>query len=361
MNNYVSFNAKYYKNSQSEGEIGHVQRVFAENKNSIKELQKNNFDCGYSIIDKYKDIYAQAEQHKGKKLQKNANTFIDGVLAFSRDQFEELMKNPQYKRIVSNHIDDFMQQVKAQTGLEPVGWAFHADEGHKDPETSEIKVNYHAQLIFFNHDFETGKAPLRALQQRGSESAWSKLQDLAGQVFQPLGFVRGISKDMTHQKHTEKDDFIAQKQAEIERLQAELEKEKNHQNRALQSNIELLEAAAIATDEILNDVNGAINLINRMESKREAETELRDRIKNNIEQATELYMTKPVIREFVHSFTEKFPRFTESLKKAYDRLVEFFNIDTSGDPLNELKKVQENIVKVEQQNEDIKRRLLKFK
>ncbi|MBA6061444.1 hypothetical protein [Pseudomonas juntendi] len=361
MNNYVSFNAKYYKNSQSEGEIGHVQRVFAENKNSIKELQKNNFDCGYSIIDKYKDIYAQAEQHKGKKLQKNANTFIDGVLAFSRDQFELLMENPQYKRVISNHIDDFMQQVKAQTGLEPVGWAFHADEGHKDPETGDLKINYHAQLIFFNHDFKTGKAPLRELKQRGSESAWSKLQDLAGQVFQPLGFVRGISKDMTHQRHTEKDDFIAQKQAEIERLQAELENEKNHQNRALQNNMELLEAAATATDEILKDVNGAIDIINRMESKRESEKELKEQILKNIKGGVEIYNKTPALQAAAKAFSGQFPKFTEGLKKTYQKLLEFFNIDTSGDPEYMLKNAQENIAKVEQQNAEVKRRLLKLK
>jgi len=351
MNNYVSFNAKYYKNSQSEGEIGHVQRVFAENKNSIKELQRNNFDCGYSIIDRYKDIYAQAEQHKGKKLQKNANTFIDGVLAFSRDQFEFLMESPQYKRVVSNHIDDFMQQVKGQTGLEPVGWAFHADEGHKDPETGELKINYHAQLIFFNHDFKTGKAPLRELQQRGSESAWSKLQDLAGQVFQPLGFVRGISKDMTHQKHTEKDDFIAQKQAELDRRQA-------HIDEALKANQQLLEQAASVIDNILDDANQAIDIVNAREAKKEAEIDLRNRIEKNVNGLKRIVDEHPIVNQLADIFKSKFPQFTEVVVKTYNQLLEFFKIDDSGDPLNVLKNTQAKIQEAKVLNGEVKRRRL---
>lgn len=349
MNNYVSFNAKYYKNSQSEGEIGHVQRVFTENKNSIKELQRNNFDCGYSIIDRYKDIYAQAEQHKGKKLQKNANTFIDGVLAFSRDQFEFLMKSPQYKRVVSNHIDDFMQQVKAQTGLEPVGWAFHADEGHKDPETGDLKINYHAQLIFFNHDFKTGKAPLRELQQRGSESAWSKLQDLAGQVFQPLGFVRGVSKDMTHQKHTEKDDYIAQKQAELDRRQAHIDEE-------LKANQQLLEQAALVIDNILDDANQAIDMVNAREAKKAAEIDLRDKIEKNVNGLKRIVDEHPVVNQLAEVFKSKFPQFTAVVVKTYNQLLEYFKIDDSGDPLNVLKNTQSKIQEARVLNDEVKRR-----
>jgi len=50
-----------------------------------------------------------------------------------------------------------------------------------------------------------------------------------------------------------------------------------------------------------------------------------------------------------------------SASATYQKLLEFFNIDTDGDPEYMLKNAQENIVKVEQQNAEVKRRLLKLK
>ncbi|MBL3808435.1 MULTISPECIES: hypothetical protein [unclassified Streptomyces] len=356
MKNYVSFNAKYYKNSNAAGEIGHVQRVFAENTNQIKQFAADNFGCGYNIYDRYKEVYDQVESIKGKKIQKNSNTFMDGVLSFSRDQMLEIMKKSDWKTSFSEHIEQFMQDVKEQTGMEPLGWEMHMDEGHKDPETGEYKMNYHAQCIFFNYDFKTNKAPLRDLMGRKGDSIWSKLQDTAGKRFEDLGFVRGVSADMTKAKHDEKDDFIASKQAEIERLQAELEQRQIQQERALKANQELLEEAAAATDEILAECNEAIDILNKREEKKVAESELRETIKNNIDQFTEKFNQSSKLRSYVESFSQNFPVFTEALKTTYKRLVEFFNIDDSGDPLSTLKITKENIAKVKEINNGLKRK-----
>jgi len=352
--NFVSFNVEYYKNSNAAGEIGHVQRVFAENTNQIKEFAKDNFGCGYNIYDRYKDVYKQVEDIKKKKIQENANTFIDGVLSFSRDQMLEIMKDPDWKTSFSEHIEQFMQDVKDKTGMEPLGWEMHMDEGHKDPVTGKYKMNYHAQCIFFNYDFKTNTAPLRKLEGRKGESIWSKLQGTAGQRFEDLGFVRGVSADMTKAKHKKKDDFIASKQAEIDRLQAELVDLQAHHDQALQANQELLEAAAVATDQILAECNSAIDIVNKREEKRIAEEDLRDRIKNNINQFTEIFNNSPKLRSYVEDFSNTFPKFTEALKTTYKQLIEFFNIDDSGDPLLVLKDTQENIEKVRSINKRMK-------
>lgn len=361
MKNFISFNAKYYKDSNASGEIGHVQRVFAENTNQIKQFAKDNFGCGYNIYDRYKEVYKQVEEVKGKKIQSNSNTFMDGVLSFSRDQMLELMKDPNWKESFSDHIEQYMKDVQEKTGLEPLGWEMHMDEGHKDPETGEFKMNYHAQLIFFNYDFKTNKAPLRDLMGRKGDSIWSKLQDVAANRFADLGFIRGVSADMTKAKHKEKDDLIASKQAEIDRLQAELVERQAHIDQALQANQELLETAAKATDEMLNQCNEAIDILNKRELKKQAENELREDIKNNIEQLTSAYLKYPVISNFVETFTNKFPKFSESLKTAYNRLVDYFNIDDSGDPVNVLKKTEESIAEIRGMNEEIKSRTRKFK
>lgn len=302
MSNFVSFNAKYYKHSQSSGEIGHVERQFAENKNQIKELEKNNFDCGYSIIDEYNRIYAQVETDKGKKIQKNANTFIDGVLSFSREQFEEFAQDPHYKAIMSKYIKNFMDQVQEKTGLTPVGWAFHADEGYKNPETGEIAMNYHAQLIFFNHDFKTGKAPLRDMQKRGSESPWSRLQDLAGEVFSPLGFVRGKPKDDLHADHLEKDDYIARKHEELERI--------------IQDNEEIAEKMAILATRMKNQCESLKDVVTEINSKAKAYED----IKNGMGKVTD-YLKEQLEKDSLIS------RFKENIKKmvpaTYDKLWTF--------------------------------------
>lgn len=355
MSNFVAINAKYYKNSNSSGGIGHVQRVFAENRNSIKEFQNNNFGCGFDILDKYNETYKKVEEIKGKKIQKTANTYMDSVLIFSQNQVEELMKKPNWKADFSQHINDLMQDMKNETGLEPMGWEMHMDEGHKDPTTGKYVMNYHAHLIFYNFDFKTNKAPLRELMGRKSDSIWSKLQDVAANRFADLGFIRGVSAEMSKVKHLEKDEHIAAKQAEIERLQAELAQRQIQQEQALKVNQELLEEAAAATDEILAECNEAIDILNKREEKKVAENELRETIKNNIEQFTEKFNESSKLRTYVESFSQSFPVFTEALKTTYKRLVEFFNIDDSGDPLSTLKMTKENIAKVKEINDGLKR------
>jgi len=355
MSNFVAINAKYYKNSNSSGGIGHVQRVFAENRNSIKEFQSNNFGCGFDILDKYNETYKKVEEIKGKKIQKTANTYMDSVLIFSQNQVEELMKKPNWKADFSQHINDLMQDMKNETGLEPMGWEMHMDEGHKDPTTGKYVMNYHAHLIFYNFDFKTNKAPLRELMGRKSDSIWSKLQDVAANRFADLGFIRGVSAEMSKVKHLEKDEHIAAKQAEIERLQAELAQRQIQQEQALKVNQELLEEAAAATDEILAECNEAIDILNKREEKRVAESELRETIKNNIEQFTEKFNESSKLRTYVESFSQSFPVFTDALKTTYKRLVEFFNIDDSGDPLSTLKMTKENIAKVKEINDGLKR------
>ena len=355
MSNFVAINAKYYKNSNSSGGIGHVQRVFAENRNSIKEFQSNNFGCGFDILDKYNETYKKVEEIKGKKIQKTANTYMDSVLIFSQNQVEELMKKPNWKADFSQHINDLMQDMKNETGLEPMGWEMHMDEGHKDPTTGKYVMNYHAHLIFYNFDFKTNKAPLRELMGRKSDSIWSKLQDVAANRFADLGFIRGVSAEMSKDKHLEKDEHIAAKQAEIERLQAELAQRQIQQEQALKVNQELLEEAAAATDEILAECNEAIDILNKREEKKVAENELRETIKNNIEQFTEKFNESSKLRTYVESFSQSFPVFTEALKTTYKRLVEFFNIDDSGDPLSTLKMTKENIAKVKEINDGLKR------
>jgi len=339
MSNYVSLNAKYYKHSNAAGEIGHVMRLFSENINAIKELTPNNFDCGFSIIDRYNEIYKSVEEHKGKKLQKNANTFIDGVLSFSEEQMDQIMEKPNWKKEMSSLIDQYMQEVKEKTGLEPVGWAFHMDEGHIQKDKIDLdgnpiyKMNYHAQLIFFNHDFKTGKAPLREMQKRKSDSPWSKLQDLAGDTFKPLGFQRGISAEITKKKHKEKDEFIAEKQQKIEEI--------------LEKNEEMGQRLLKAIDHYENDVKK----FNEKADDFKAIKEMVDKIKVYF---IDQYQTpRSVIQQACEKLEKHSPKFFNSVKNTAVKILNYFDSEVPTIPANELKE------EIKEQLKEVKR--MRFK
>ena len=357
MKNYVSFNAKYYKNSNAAGEIGHVQRVFAENTNQIKQFAADNFGCGYNIYDRYKEVYDQVESIKGKKIQKNSNTFMDGVLSFSRDQMLEIMKKPDWKTSFSEHIEQFMQDVKEQTGMEPLGWEMHMDEGHKDPETGEYKMNYHAQCIFFNYDFKTNTAPLRKLEGRKGESIWSKLQGTAGQRFEDLGFVRGVSADMTKAKHQEKDDFIASKQAEIERLQAELVDRQTRLDRALQDNQEILERVAVGIDDLIEQHNKANDIFNRFEERIELEKEIKSDIKEVAQSIYKEVKSNEFLTNLYEQFKTIFPETHAKIGNLYNKVAHYFNKDSDASELLPLlKEAKESIPDLENLQDELKRK-----
>ncbi|MFZ4199042.1 hypothetical protein ACOZB4_34075, partial [Paenibacillus sp. NPDC058898] len=256
----------------------------------------------------------------------------------------------------------FMQDVKEKTGMEPLGWEMHMDEGHKDPVTGEYKMNYHAQCIFFNYDFKTNKAPLRDLMGRKGESIWSKLQDTAGQRFEDLGFVRGVSADMTKAKHQEKDDFIASKQAEIDRLQAELVDRQTHLDRALQFNEELLEEVASRVDAIVADFNENGAAYDSLIERVELEKEVRKDIKSMYDNVKNMLNESPIFKNLQQQLRNSFPDFYNSSLKLCNKVAAYFNADSGGgDLLPLLKETQENAVKMKSLNDELKGRSGKFK
>lgn len=351
MKNFVSFNAKYYKHSNAKGEIGHVERLFEDNKNQIKAFAKDNFNCGYSIIDKYQEVYDRVEAAKGKKLQKNANTFIDGVLSFSAESFEELKKDPEYKKKMGEYIDKYMEEVKNQTGLTPLGWVFHADEGYRDELSSDMenkdvyKMNYHAQLIFFNHDFDKGIAPLRFMCSRGNKSPWSGLQDLAGTVFEPLGFVRGNQKEQKKADHLEKDEWIAKRQADLED-----QIEKN------QELVDKIGNMVVKVRKTCDTLNSSINHIKQQE---EQFKELKPMVQQAADRIATAYNEKnSSFRKYADILEKNSPKAFEAFKKLGTKLIEFFkgalpDFKNTNDVMHELdlnlKNIQDMMEEVQQQ------------
>lgn len=218
MKRFVSFNYKFFKHS-NRNTLGHNGRIHKNIENARADLKHHNISSG-NVISKYQSIYDDICKKKGKRIQSNANTFIDGVLAFSNDRVNALIKEfgrEKTFQVMDRNITKYMEMLRDEFGFEPVGYDFHCDEGHW--EGDKWIENYHAHIIMFNYDMENGVAPLRKMMGKSGKRSLSKMQTLAGEAFKGMGFIRGISKEITKKKHLEKDEWIDKAQSErIEKL-----------------------------------------------------------------------------------------------------------------------------------------------
>ncbi|MDE1222571.1 plasmid recombination protein [Vibrio aestuarianus] len=198
---YCAVKTKYYKNSNASGEIGHILRLFKDNINTFPELTKNNFGYSFNedlnLLENYNLNIAKANAdlvaRNKKQMQHNANTYVDSVLIFNRELFDQMIKDGRNDEI-KQATKDFMNDFKKQYGFEPVGFEFHLDEGtEQQEEDKDIKNNYHAHAIFLNYDFKNGKMPLRDMRKKD----WENSQDLLHKHFHKFGFERGIKKTLT--------------------------------------------------------------------------------------------------------------------------------------------------------------------
>lgn len=219
MKNFISFNIQTYKKSDAKGLILHSHKPKSRNKSTnitFPEYQKYNINSDGDSWSKYQQITKQIEDLKGKKIQKNANHFLEGVLAFSFDKFKENSK--EFREKAPELIEQYMQNICEEYGFEPVGWSLHFDEGYIDKKTGKKKLNVHAHVQMVNFDFNTEKARFREYQQKYVKKRkvpnlhFVKMQDMANDVFaEKLGFVRGVSKSKTNKVHLDKEDHVVEK------------------------------------------------------------------------------------------------------------------------------------------------------
>jgi hypothetical protein len=303
---FVAVNAKYYKNSQTSGELGHVNRVFNENKNAIENLTKYNFGSDTeNLKQKYDGIISKFEKIKGKKFQKNSNTMVDCVVAFNRDGIRELKENfpDTWDEKIKNSLADYQKLVSEKHGFYPVGFEFHCDEGHYDAN-GDFQENFHAHAIFVNYNPKTKTAPLRKME----KNDWSNLQDLAGQSFKNLGFSRGISKTETKQKHLEKEEFIAEKLSVAENVIEKLKDVIQEQRAEIAENSTFLGKLENAIKEqYKNFLKSGLNFIDKYRSKSP------EQIKNansNINKKANMVAVSPELDEIVDK------HFDEMAKKS---------------------------------------------
>lgn len=256
---YVSANTKYYSAGNASGEMAHVNRLFAENSNVIPHPDNLQWsDC--NLYQKFLGLVAKAEGAKGKKFQRNGNLFLDTVVALSRERVDELrgLPNFDFEGEMKAAIQRFEQLFLDRFGFTPIGSGFHGDEGHINAVTKEFLRNYHFHVLSLNFDFKTNKQPLRSMK----NADWSIVQDLLGQAFSPLGFVRGESKELTKKKHLDKSDFVeselAEKKKQLDQMQSKLDL-MNAGLRDKNDSIDKLNQDILSKKVLINAYNADIN------------------------------------------------------------------------------------------------------
>lgn len=227
MASYVSARSMYYTRSQASGELGHVNRDFKFNRNVLNSPSDFIWkSCNLQA--RFLELLEKAEKQKGKRFQKNANLYLDTVLVLSRERVDELQAHlsGEFEHSMRECVARFEFLFKDKFGFEPVGYAFHADEGHIDPVSNVAIKNYHFHVISLNFDFLTNKQPLRNM----GVGDWSIVQDIAADAFYPLGFIRGEKKENTKKVHLSKDRFVSKLIKEKETKSNELDLLVTHKN-----------------------------------------------------------------------------------------------------------------------------------
>lgn len=306
---FISSKIKYYKKSNASGELGHVNRLMEVNKNAIPELTKNNFGFLYTdnpnaktLEDVHKEKYnacnEQKREDKLRRLGKDANTFIDNVVIFDRDIFDDLIKNNKQEELKET-MKGYCQGVKDRFGFEPVGFEFHLDEGTKNDETGEIKHNYHAHVVFFNHDFENRKTVLKNLRKKD----FSEMQDLTHEHFKKYGFERGISKSITNKKGVSKEDYIKGLEKQVEHLKNE-------------------------SIEFLQEYNEDLDYIQELQGK----AEKYDNAKEFVVDFLNTWKNDSKIKKIFNAVSKNLPSTINSLKEYFNDFLDNFGIEKQVTP-----------------------------
>lgn len=155
------------------GAVFHTERARKEDRLNLK-TEPNTITLyrhGLEQIDKtdsravfgyFKDLEEsiktdyQQHSHRHRKWQDKNELFYEGIIAFGREQFEQL-NNPQQ---VMDYCVSFCDTLEARTGAKIHMVSLHLDEGHLDGEGT-LQHNYHAHFLLVNYNQAIHKSALR--------------------------------------------------------------------------------------------------------------------------------------------------------------------------------------------------------
>lgn len=217
------------------------------NKKDQKEVYRYFHELENSIKTDY-----QKHSHRNRKWQAKNELLYEGIIAFGREQFDEL-NDP---KKVMEYCTSYCDLLEQKTGAKIHMISLHLDEGHH--EDGEFQHNYHAHFLLVNYNETIHKSALRnakilvdeyktetktyvdktgetkqktvkTQQKTGHQIEalydFKQIQTDLGNHFAPLGFERGrdykseglkCPKNLDHKTFTAQK--VAEKQLQVEQL-----------------------------------------------------------------------------------------------------------------------------------------------
>ena len=322
--NFVSFNLKAKKKCDADGMILHSVNLNARLKSdniTLPKFTKFNINSD-NVFEKYKSVTNRIEEIKGKKIQKNANHYLEGVLSFSFDKFAE--NKDEFRAKAPKLIEEYGKKIAAEYGFEYLGFSLHFDECKTDPDTGKPiidektglpELNVHAHVSFVNFDFNTNKSRFREYQQKFISKRkipnlhFVKMQDMANDVFEKsLGFVRGVSKSITKKPHLEKHEFMQKKIDDSEKKLSDLNTKYNDLNDKYKKKQKKIESY----NTTINEKDIKIDTLNLEISKKE---NLLESLNSNLRDLIEKFNVR--LTHFVKSLLN---RDLDAIEKDLDKI-----------------------------------------
>ncbi len=247
MKKYVAVHTAYSKRPNALAALDHANALrdgFTNSANVIAALSHTNFGRyrhgASSCTEAFFLVEKMHEARIKKRIRSDFNALFEHVVIFSEELYSALERQngtERMKNALTILLERYADRVQDEFGFEPLGFDFHLDEGHLDEETGLLRRNTHAHIMFYNMDFKKNIAPLRHLMKKGQNENghtnqlnpnFSRFQDIAAEVFQKIGFRRGISKIVTGKKHLQKEAFVRRKFLENQLALKKSNEEKNN-------------------------------------------------------------------------------------------------------------------------------------
>lgn len=173
----ISIRIKFKSTSQAQGQGKHNDRRSSPDyvDSSKTHLNKQLFKSTQTLPEIDRELKSQTKKTTGRKRQKNTDSFIDGIITFSKDAD---LKN---KTQLDECAKSALEKIIAQNKLVPdalVDLTRHEDES---------RTHYHFML---KNQTTEHKSARRSF----DKFACEKLQDTAGESFKQMGINRGVSK-----------------------------------------------------------------------------------------------------------------------------------------------------------------------
>ena len=128
-------------------------------RHGLEQVDKSN---SREVFGYFKDLEEsikadyQQHSHRNRKWQDKNELFYEGIIAFGREQFEQV-NNPQK---VMDYCVNFCDMLEEKTDAKIHMVSLHLDEGHLD-DNGVLQHNYHAHFLLVNYNEKTHKSALR--------------------------------------------------------------------------------------------------------------------------------------------------------------------------------------------------------